>query len=149
MQNHSLTPWNFVNDEQQLYSPDASQSLKYESLQEMNQGGPLHGSCFWVTSGNKQYRLPGTYGGPPVWDAKSRCVALPLWQTALISSTGQRIALLNTRLRKLVVFQQKFRVLHLQALEGWVVTGLDSPIYTPSPLFFNFETAAIKHVFEL
>jgi len=149
MQNAPLTPWNFSNNGSCFYSPDALQRLDYEDLREMNQGGPLHGSCFWVTADNQRCQLPGTYGGPPIWNTTGNRVALPLWSQALLWGADQHLATLDTHLSKLVIFKQRFHVLHLQAFEDLFITGIDSPAYNPSSLLFNLETAAIKHVFEL
>ncbi|ALD22208.1 hypothetical protein [Hymenobacter sp. DG25A] len=142
-------PWNFSNVERQLFAGDTSQRLEYGALQEMNQGGPLHGPCFWITPNGRRVQLPGSYGGPPIWDAVGRRVALPLWQQALFSSPNQRLAVLDTQLQQLVVFRRGFSVLHLQAFEGLVVTGVDSPIQRPASVSFNLGTEDIKQVLEL
>ncbi|AIZ62682.1 hypothetical protein PK28_01505 [Hymenobacter sp. DG25B] len=142
-------PWNFSNVEQQLFSGDTSQRLEYGTLKEMNQGGPLHGSCLWVTPTGRQVKLPGSYGGPPVWDVVGRRVALPMWQQALFSSPTQRLVVLDTQLHQLIVFRRGFSVLHLQVFEGLVITGADGPAHRPAPVSFNLGTEDIKQVLEL
>jgi hypothetical protein len=39
--------------------------------------------------------------------------------------------------------------LHLQAFEGLIVTGVDSPMQHPTPVSFNLGTEDIKQVLEL
>ncbi|WP_303309742.1 hypothetical protein [Hymenobacter sp. BT730] len=142
-------PWNFSNVERQLVSGDNAQRLEYGTLKEMNQGGPLHGFCFWITPTGRRVQLPGTYGGPPIWDAVGRRVALPMWQQALFSSPNQRLAVLDTQLQQLVVFRRGFSVLHLQAFEGLIVTAVDNPAHRPAPVSINIGTEDIKQVLEL
>lgn len=139
-------PWNFTNE---FAAPNGNQYLRYDSLSEFGQGSPLTGECFWVGPDGLMVQLFGRYGGPPVWNATGQRAALPRWQPSVLGGMRQHLAVLDTQLRKLAVFQQSFRVLHLQEFIHLLVTGLDSPLYNTNSLLFNLETAAIKRVFEL
>lgn len=137
-------PWRFP----EAHSCSISQqSLVYRGLGEIGQGGPLIGVCFWHDAHGQQIELPGSYGGPPIWEPLCYRVALPLWSRGLFED--QQLAILDTQLRKLVVFRRGFRVLQLQSFDGLQITGIDSPIYNPRPVSFDAGVEAIKRVFEL
>lgn len=76
-------------------------------------------------------------------------MALPMWNQPVLWGPEQHLAVLDPKLRKLLVFRREFRVLQLQAFIGLLITGVDSPIHNPKPVFFHLETEAIKQVFEL
>jgi hypothetical protein len=149
MPDTELSPWHFSNDARQLYAPDGFQRLEYGGLYEKCQGGPLSGRCFWVTQSSQRVPLPGFFGGPPVWEPAGHRVAVPLWNRAALAGSDQHLAVLDTRLRKLLVFRSGFRLLALHSFNNLLITGIDSPIHTPGNVLFNLGTEAIKRVFEL
>jgi hypothetical protein len=140
-------PWNFADEVSTVYSPNGTQRLEYRELYEKSQGGPLSGNCFWVTVHGQRVQLPGSCGGPPVWEPQGYRVVLPLWSTSW--GADQQLTILDTQLRKLAVFRQGFDLLCLQSFNGLLVSGLDNPIYKPRPVNFNAGAEAIQRIFEL
>ena len=137
-------PWQFPDS---IVAPDGHQSLLYERLGEMAQGSPLSGMCSWIRNDGLSIKLHDRCGGPAIWSSDSQQVAFPIWTR--FSFYDQQIAVLHTGLRELILFKRGFSVLDMQAFDGKTVTGVDSPIFNPTPVTFIAETEAIKRVFRL
>ena len=148
---NSHTPWDFNIGNQQFFSPDHSQSLRYQvdSFIEIGMGGPLYGACFWVAPNCKEVLLHTHCGGPPVWQQQGNCVAIPIWKFSRFSSWTVHIGVLELANKKLIVFKKSFQVLLLEQFDKYLITGVDSPIYCPKTLHFDAFTAAIERIISL
>jgi len=133
-------PWNFHNTDRQLVSADGSCKIVYYDLSEIAMGAPLGGTCFLETTPNEKVKIHDWCGGPPIWEADGRYVALPIWTRYSELGTVQHLGVLDTHKLKLTIYEAIFRVLDLRFFERNTVYGFDSPLHNSKMLAFDVES---------
>src|SRR5688572_18232199 len=79
------SPFTFVNST----SPDGEKTIEYTDVCEIRMGAPLSGRCFLAFLKTKtRHMISNDAGGPAVWSADNRFVALPIWLPSLSQKLG-------------------------------------------------------------
>ena len=145
------TPWDFTVGSPQFTAPGHNQCLHYQyaSLSEIGMGGPLRGPCFWGEPDSEEVLVHENCGGPPVWQKQGDYFAIPIWKSSWLYGWTARLGIVALSSRKLILFRKSFRVLQLEDFGGYLVTGIDSPIYYPKALRFDMSMAAIERIIPL
>ncbi len=125
------TPWDFSNE---YVSPNGYHKLEYGYVAEIGMGGPLSGECFLETN-NRKLKLEGIFGGPVVWNNLSDKVAIPFWTKSRL----QKLAIIDIPKMSISISERDFRVIKLSKFEGYIVSGIDSPIYRTKKIEFDIE----------
>lgn len=136
------TPWNFSNEDKNLFSPGGHHRLAYSELSEIAMGGPIGGKCFLIYPDNSKLQLADWAGGPAVWETNGRRVALPVWTV----SRDQRLVVADLHARTLTIYAQKFRVLNLKAFDQGIIVGQDSPIHLTNNVQVDTANEPIERV---
>jgi len=122
-------PWDFNTTK---VSPNKLYILKFQLISEIAMGGPLSGN-YVLEIDNKKITLPGSYGGPVIWNNFSSKVAIPKWTDNRL----QKISIIDIKKKKLLTSKRTFKVLELKKFEGNIIKGIDSPIYKALEFEFN------------
>ncbi len=134
------SPWDFNETK---VSPNKLYALTFQLISEIAMGGPLLGN-YVLEIDDKKYTLPGSYGGPVIWNNFSSKVAIPKWTDNRL----QKITIIDIKKKKLLTSKRTFKVLELKKFEGNIIKGIDSPIYKAIEFEFNLveENFEEKHI---
>jgi len=142
MTTSNSTPWNFSNEDKNLFSPNGHYRLEYGVLSEIAMGAPVGGNCFLVYPDHSKRKLHDRAGGPAVWETAGFRVALPVWTVR----RDQRLAVADLDARTLTIYAQKFRVLALQTFDQGLIAGQDSPIHLMATVRFDTAKEPVEQV---
>ena len=137
--------WNFGNGDSNLISPNGLYKIEYDYIGEIAMGAPLGGACY--LTGEKIDRIEVSYhaGGPAIWDTQKTRVAFPSWT----KERKQKLTLVDIEQKKIITYSKQFRVLELEAFEGDMIKGIDSPIYQSEVVYFDTLNELIESEKEL
>ncbi len=125
--------WNFGNGDSNLISPNGSYKIEYEHIGEIAMGAPLGGACYLTGDNIERIEVSYHAGGPVIWDKHKIRVAFPSWT----KERKQKLTLVDIDQKKIITYAKQFRVLELEAFEGDIIKGIDSPIYKSEVVHFD------------
>ncbi|MFT4023455.1 MAG: hypothetical protein QM664_06700 [Flavihumibacter sp.] len=134
-------PWNFSNNDRNLFSPDGLHRIEYTDVHEIAMGSPLAGTCYLMRDLGRTL-LHGYAGGPPVWNERGNKVAFPIWAF----DRSQQLVVIDVNEMTMTMYAPHFRVLQLEAFEQDIVYGIDSPVFQPEELRFDTRRQIIESV---
>jgi hypothetical protein len=141
--NNYPNPWNFDNENVEMFSPDKSNKIEFYELFEIGMGAPLGGYCHWIDNNGNKIRLNHRFGGPPKWNSQGTEVALPFWTNKFWKGTVQQIIILNIEKKELTRYKKVFDVLDLRTFTENEICGYDSPIYKKKIVKFDLKESKI------
>lgn len=128
------SPWTFVNSP----SPDGEKTIEYTDVGEIRMGAPLSGRCYLTFLQTKtRHLISDDAGGPAVWSADNRFVALPVW----LPSLSQKLGVFEISTLALKLSSQSYGLLHIKKFENNKIEGIlpgkaDEPFSMDLDLFF-------------
>lgn len=137
-------PWNFDNTDENLISPDGKYKIQFGALSEIAMWGPLSGNCFLIYAG-KKIKLNDWTGGPVIWHYAGHKIGLPIWT----ESRNHKIRVADVSNLTLNIFRVEFSVLHFKKFEYHILSGIDSPISSPSLFYLDIEKEEVEIVKQL
>ncbi|MFN8342953.1 MAG: hypothetical protein U0V64_14925 [Cyclobacteriaceae bacterium] len=141
------TPWDFHNNDTKVVSPDGRYRLVYSDLTEIAMGAPLSGVCALETPDHASTKVHDRCGGPPVWEAGSALVAIPIWSKDF--GSGQKLGIVDLVKKEFTIYSRPFRVLDLREFRGNIVSGFDSPIHRTTTVTFDMQKEYVRKVVKL
>jgi hypothetical protein len=125
----------------QQTSPDGKYMMEFDDAGEIGMSGPWSATGTLINIATDSRKLISKdCGGPAVWSADSRFVALPLF----VSRTDQKLVIIEAHSGDVRVVSDSVMLLTLKRFQGNVVDGIRSKVDSDQPVTFDV-SSIMKH----